>query len=259
MVEDGLYYDYGTGYTTNASTSSSTIWCEYDYADATTTGSSYKTKIISNIKYGTGNSWDDAYTLNWKTDSSSTTCGWDVYRAIEDTNRQMREFYYRWKRGEMERVPPLSPQDRLREIIQSRQSPLVIVRRTSMKSTEDIKEQRARETLRRVLGEDKFRAFLKNGFVTVRARSGLAYQIFPGHGITAVYRDGQMVERLCVVLRGQFPPTDSLIMRYLLILNDERDFRKHAISHSVSPMMKPRVAEPEQEPLTEVFRRLKVA
>jgi hypothetical protein len=101
--------------------------------------------------------------------------------------------------------------------------------------TTDIRETRARETLKRVLGDDKFKRFLKHGFVSVRAKSGLVYQIFPAHGITNVYRDGEHIERLCVVLRGSFPPTDSLIMRYLLILNDERDFRKHAIEHKVYP------------------------
>jgi len=62
----------------------------------------------------------------------------------------------------------------------------------------------------------------------------LTYQIFPAHGITAVYDKGIMVDRLCVVLRGDFPPTDSLVMRYLLILNNENQFRSFAVKHGVT-------------------------
>jgi hypothetical protein len=128
-----------------------------------------------------------------------------------------------------------------------------------MPTVTDVRETRARETLLRVLGEDKFKRFLKHGFVSVRAKSGLVYQIFPGHGITNVYEDGEKVERLCVVLRGNFPPTDSLIMRYLLILNDERDFRSHAIKHTVYKKRPEEKAVIKKiEPLQEVWNRLRV-
>jgi hypothetical protein len=158
--------------------------------------------------------------------------------------------------------PPVikTPAERLREMIQSRQAPLVVGSRKSMAPTVDVKEMRARETLRRVLGEDKYKQFLRNGFVAVRAKSGLLYQIFPAHGVTAVWKDGQMVDRLCVVLRGRFPPTDSLIMRYLLILNDEKEFRSFAIKHSVrQPKPKPNTLQLPNRSLPELFRELKVA
>jgi hypothetical protein len=156
--------------------------------------------------------------------------------------------------------PPVikTPAERLREMIQSRQAPLVIGSRRSMAPTVDVKEMRARETLRRVLGHDKYRQFLRNGFVAVKAKSGLVYQIFPAHGVTAVWKDGQMVDRLCVVLRGRFPATDSLIMRYLLILNDEKEFRSFAIKHSVR-QPKPKTLQLPNRSLPELFRELKVA
>jgi hypothetical protein len=115
---------------------------------------------------------------------------------------------------------------------------------------------RARETLRLCLGEEKFRSFIKNGFVTARGKSGLVYQIFPGHGITAVYKNGQMVERLCVVFRGDFPPADSLIMRFLLILNDEDEFRSHAIKHGTT-QRQTAAAVADLENLPDIYRRLK--
>ena len=127
------------------------------------------------------------------------------------------------------------------------------------KAEEWIKEMRARETLRRVLGDDKYQQFLRNGFVAIKAKSGLVYQIFPAHGITAVWKDGQMVDRLCVVLRGKFPPTDSLIMRYLLILNDEKEFRGFAIKQSVYQKPKPKALQLPDRSLPELFREMKVA
>lgn len=143
------------------------------------------------------------------------------------------------------------------DIIRGRHAPVILTSRRSIAVAADAREIRARETLRRVLGEEKFKRFLKHGFVSVRAKSGLVYQIFPGHDMTNVYRDGQRTERLCVVLSGSFPPTDSLIMRYLLILNDERDFRSHAIEHRV------RELEPQKqvsdESLNDIWQRLQIA
>jgi hypothetical protein len=153
-------------------------------------------------------------------------------------------------------------EDRLSEIIRTRISPRIISgKQKALIPTKDIREMRARETLRRVIGEDKYRLFLKKGFVTVPAKSGLIYQIWPGYGnggITNVWDCGKLVERLCVVLQGEFPPTDVLIMRYLLILNNEDQFRSLALKHKV---VQPSVANhstQETEPsLVDVFNTLK--
>lgn len=248
------------------------------------------TSKTATIKYGyekittLGDTWpqyikckSNAYTTNF--DSSSTASDslwldygctatgenvkmlkaflWSVDNCATATGNIYRQWTYDYEENYHTRLR--TPQDRLREIIQQRQSPAVIGTRKFLTLVQDPRELRARETLRRVLGDEKFRRFIKNGFTTVRARSGLVYQIFPGHGITNVYRDGQKVERLCVVLRGDFPPTDSLIMRYLLILNDEQDFRSHAVKHTVYPANMTATPPRGQESLPEVFRRLKVA
>lgn len=152
-------------------------------------------------------------------------------------------------------LPLPKPGERLRKIIQDRQAPMVFVSRKPVLMPQDEREIRARETLFRVIGADKFQKFLKDGFVSVRAKSGLVYQIFPGHGVTAVYRDGDQIERLCVVLKGEFPPTDSLIMRYLIILNDEAKFRSYAIKHQII-VKKPQIIADERS-LTEIFKELK--
>jgi len=134
---------------------------------------------------------------------------------------------------------PKTMAERIKEIIAARNAPAFITNRKALDRPHDIRELRARETLCRVIGEEKYRRFLVQGHVTARAKSGLVYQIFPGHGITSVYDKGKMVERLCVVLRGDFPPTDSLIMRYLMILNNEENFRSYAIKHHVPQSLWP--------------------
>ena len=225
--------------TTNATSAS--IWENYD-----------KIKTIfriqnpwtgcSNCTSSTSTNYIDA----WETASAAYTFAWKEYDAF-GRNGEYSQTYGKTK----------TPSERLREIIQKRQAPLIICTRKPLEPTQSPEEVRARETLKRVLGEDKFRSFLKNGFVSVQAKSGLIYQIYPGHGITAVYRDGEMTERLCVCLRGKFPPTDSLIMRYLLILNDERDFRSYANVFQAIQKKVPKTAN--QTPLTDIFRGLKVA
>jgi len=206
---------------------------------------------------------DDWLTCKYTTGSASTaTISWkQVARAMRNhaaacygADSYLARMELQWY--ESGGVTPRKPEDRLKEIIQQRQAPAFLRSRTVIEPTEDIREVRARETLLRVLGQQKFRSFVKNGFVSVRAKSGLVYQIFPGHGITSVYRDGVKVERLCVVLKGRFPPTDSLIMRYLLILNDEQDFRSHAISHSVS-QNRTTERQVDVRPLPEIYREIK--
>lgn len=253
------YYDYGTCDTTTTGS----IWASY------TTGSTSAKTIIKEVK-AYQDLVDQTCKVYWKnTDGTATAEDWHnlTKRAWEyNCGTQTSATYGTWNDGWTEcrevkwNQPLQSPQLRLREIIRSRQAPLIITSpRTPMPIATDVRETRARETLLRVLGEDKFKRFLKHGFVSVQAKSGLVYQIFPGHGITNVYDAGEKVERLCVVLRGNFPPTDSLIMRYLLILNDERDFRSHAIKHTVYKKRPEEQAVIKKiEPLNEVWNRLKV-
>ena len=160
--------------------------------------------------------------------------------------------------------PPavVAPGERIRQMIRDRMSPAIHRgdKRKSLSIATDIREERARQTLRRIIGEQAFRKFVRDGFITVVPKSGLVYRIYPGHGITDVYDKGIMVDRLCVVLQGNFPPTDSILMRYLLILNDEGEFSKYAIKHAVwatgTKMVFPAAEAP---PLTEAWAKLKVA
>lgn len=153
---------------------------------------------------------------------------------------------------------PKSPSDLLREMIQARQVPMVFTpTRRPLAAQAPTRELRARATLRRVIGDEKYRRFIKHGFVAVQAASGKVYQLFPGHEMTKVYVNGKLTEKLCVVLSGDFPPTDSLIMRYLMVLNDEDDFRSRANRWGASntPLTAP--GQPDQRPLVDIFNDLK--
>jgi len=123
--------------------------------------------------------------------------------------------------------------------------------------TTDIREQRARETLLLIIGLDKFRSFLRNGFVTAQnRRSGRVYQIFSEHGITCVYENGRMIERLCVVLKGDFPSTDGVIVRYLMALNNEDQLWSLSIKHGVRTHQSADIRIANYRPLQEIYAEL---
>ena len=175
----------------------------------------------------------------------------NIYTGTITTNT---DYQWDWKTV----VQTVDPTSLMRGIIQSRMAPRIITSRTPMRRP-DAREIRARETLKLILTDEEYRGFLKNGFVSIVAKSGLIYQVFPGHGITCVYDRGKMIERLCVVLRGDYTETDSVIMRCLLILNDEAEFKKHAIKHGSISRQPMEVAAVDDRPLTELFQGLRAA
>ena len=249
-------YDNGSAttvplYCQGGSGGTATIWCDDDRSRTTA-------KVIRFAAKVWASAYDDAYsgtpcTLTYPTSAASSTCtafykwGWGDGNTWADCE-------YHPVKYPTPKI--LTPKERLKELLQTRHAPVILGTRKPLVVPTDIREIRARETLRRVIGDDKFQKFLKDGFITVRAKSGLSYQIFPAHGITAVYRDGVQVERLCVVLIGGFPPTDSLIMRYLIILNDENRFRGYAIKHQVFTKT-PKVVISDERSLNEIFNEFK--
>lgn len=149
------------------------------------------------------------------------------------------------------------PETKLREMIRARQAPILLGTRKPAPQRIDERERRARDTLRRLIGEAQYRRFLSHGFITARGKSGNVYQIFPGPGMTRVYApDGRPIEKLCVILRGNFPPTDELITRFLLILNDEEHFRSLANVSSHHPA-KPAIKRPDLRSLPDIFASYK--
>jgi hypothetical protein len=119
----------------------------------------------------------------------------------------------------------------------------VITRKRKALSVGAPNEERARQLLRRFIGNDRFLRYMRDGFIVFRAASGKDYQIFPGHGVTQVWEKGVVVERLCLVMKGgKLPPTDSVIMRMLFLEHDEEDFRERSIKHSIPVQANPRRA-----------------
>lgn len=109
-------------------------------------------------------------------------------------------------------------------------------------------EEKARGLLRRMVGEQAFRGYIRNGFISYRAKSGKIYQIFPGWGHSKVWKDGQPIEQLCVIFQdGNLPPTDSIIMRLLMLEHDEEGFRQMSNISGFNPSRE-RYTEPVIEP-----------
>lgn len=119
----------------------------------------------------------------------------------------------------------------LKDLIKQR-SLNIFTPRSKLNRDFDNREVAARNVLRKIIGEEKYKKFLKYGFISVKARSDKTYLIYPGHDFTRVINNGIEERSLCVVF-GDFPPTDSLITRFLMIMNDEKEFNKIANKQSV--------------------------
>jgi len=88
-------------------------------------------------------------------------------------------------------------------------------------------EQIAMETLREYITEMEFRKYLKYGFVLVRGQEGKTYQVFKNRSHTKVWKNGQIIEEICVHLKDRkIPPTDTVIAFRAMIQGDEEAFRK---------------------------------
>jgi len=101
-------------------------------------------------------------------------------------------------------------------------------------------EEKARELLREMVTSREFKEYLIKGRLTVIGKTNLRYVIRPGHQMVEVFakdKNGKyrIVERLCLVLKDHnIPPTDSVIMRKLMIEHDEFAFRSLANVYKVA-------------------------
>ena len=75
-------------------------------------------------------------------------------------------------------APIQSLAERVRQALRTRIAPAIFTHAKPLGFTKDLREIRARETLQRVIGEDKYKSFLRKGFISVQAKSGLVYQIY---------------------------------------------------------------------------------
>ncbi len=231
---------------TGSNTSCSTL------VDSTCSASTWN-ELTRTVKYKFANNTTWVLPKFWNANAIATNYNWTTCGDYEIEVQYANSCWTQWSN-------PLSLEDRIRDIITQRHAPAVVRNeyRKALPHTTDIRELRARETLRRVIGDDKFQRLVRDGFVSVRGKDNLHYQIFPGHGITCVFDKGKMIERLCVILKGDFPPTDSIIMRYLMLLNNPAQFRSFAIKHSVFERQ-PTILKFDEPTLTlaEIYREMK--
>jgi hypothetical protein len=165
----------------------------------------------------------------------------------------------------MEAEAKLSPRDRLRAAIKNRlrgNMPAPAIIRRAPISEADIREARARATLRKIVGEKQFANFLRNGFVTIRnPKSGYTYVIpYNSNNLTRVYKDGKLVERLCIHLRHGFTPTDFVITMCLMAFNNDKDIWKVGIKHGFAhrnTVYERKAPNDEEKSLAELFNQFK--
>lgn len=213
----------------------------------------YKTRIREN-SYIENNTATNSYIT--QTCNTSVTQAYNTWNWFENTGSHHVKY---WKGQELAH-PVINAVERLRAMIRDRIAPAAIVRREVLGRTTDIREIRARQTLRRLIGESAYQKYACRGFITFKGESDRTYQIFPGHGKVAVWQKGKQIEQLCVILSGDFPPTDSVIMRLLLIQESEERFKKVA---NVFPAYAPGLSRAEEVPqksipLPEIFADLKI-
>lgn len=88
-------------------------------------------------------------------------------------------------------------------------------------------EVKARETLRDMITESEWRRYLTNGFVMVKGKSGLFYQIFSTHSKRInVFHNNEHIESICIHTDQECPPSDHVINMKVLIELDEEAVRK---------------------------------
>jgi hypothetical protein len=96
-------------------------------------------------------------------------------------------------------------------------------------------ELKARDTLRDLLLESEWRRYITNGFIMVKGRSGLWYQIFnPTTGRRVqVYKNNRPIESICIHTDSTCPPTDHVINLKVLVEYDEDAIRSGGNIHPI--------------------------
>lgn len=87
-------------------------------------------------------------------------------------------------------------------------------------------ELKAQKTLRDLISEKEWRRYLTNGFIMVRGKSGLHYQLFADQRNIQVWKNNNKTYSICIHTFKGCPPTDHVINCKLLIEFDEKEVWK---------------------------------
>lgn len=201
--------------------------CVYTvYLDSTTTGATGET-------LNTNTAWDAL--LNNRTDRLGSN---DMLWLNEfDAANASSDYNYTTVIGYDNII--IDPEQLRRYEKQSRYAallPSAKATRFGLPKTDNFAELKARQLLKALIGGGRFRRYLKDGFISITSlRTGLGYQIFPGHRSVVIRDKGRKHCTACIVFKDSgLPPTDWVIMRMSLIFADETTFYEKAnISGSI--------------------------
>jgi len=207
-------------YNTSASATSSTY-------DAWTTVAP-NTITWSTNKYNYTNDYNTTDNYTWSTASDNWLHHYDGDTGTLSLTSKLIGLGYRNSK-------PKTAQEKLQEIIQARHTPAIHTNRQVMRVSADPREVKAHDTLQLLIGPQRYRQFLKNGYVTIHSQqNGKTYQVYPGTKFTHVYDHGKREQDLCIYLAHDFPPTDQLIAKILLIQTDPNHYHRIANKHRPS-------------------------
>lgn len=187
-----------------------------------------KTIWLKNINLTRKASW--IYMADWTDNSDSgTTSAWANYSVGVTVNWGSCSIHVRSKEEEM--------RDRLRKNLQ----PEIVTRNRYLWGVDLTEEEvRARTLLLELVGDLSFRRYLRKGFIMVTGKSGTIYKVSGGNNLIISYikdNKGRYVpnEKFCVQFTyADLPFTDGVIMRKLIIENDEFALRKRANVFKIS-------------------------
>lgn len=76
--------------------------------------------------------------------------------------------------------------------------------------------------------------YIKYGFVLVKGKSGDIYQVPRSSHYTNVWRNGKLIEKICVrIADSKIPLTDNVIAFKTIIETDENEFKKIGNVHKM--------------------------
>lgn len=222
---------YNTG---GATSSIYDTWATQSTTQATTW------KSITTDNYTTDNhAWSTA-SDNWLYNIDNENCTWTIAPGLWYTSK------------------PKTAQEKLQQIIQARQSPAIHTNRRGITTPTDPRETRAHDTLQLLIGPQRYRQYLKNGYVTIHShQNGKTYQVYPGTKFTHVHDKGKREQDLCIYLAHDFPPTDQLIAKILLIQTDPNHYHRIANKHRPNPQTVLAPLQASNLTLPEIYKELK--
>lgn len=226
---------------------------EYTCANATTTSSIFRTSAITYSKIAT----------SVATSAAATAISFDGLRAAFDAAKGRLSIAWQqsdWAEptinisfnptysseycyGTWAQACP-SKEDILRQRMRNNLAPKIITKNRDLwgvSISDD--ERRARQLLFELVGEASFRRYLRRGFIMVQGRSGTMYKISGGTTRVISYVKGpngnfEPYESFCVQFKQyDLPFTDGVIMRKLLVENDEFSLRKESNVCKLAPAM----------------------